>query len=121
VEYGAAFAEALVGDAGAAQAMADDLERRFPEDTSAKFYYVPPLAALDHHTPAKAIEWLQVSSPYELGEPQSCFYGFFGVMLGRAYLMDGDQTKAKAAIVTLRNPPRKQSVQSSGATVAKLP
>jgi DNA-binding winged helix-turn-helix (wHTH) protein/tetratricopeptide (TPR) repeat protein len=145
VEYGAAFAQALAGDAGAAQAMADDLERRFPEDTSTKFYYVPALralAALDHHTPAKAIEWLQVSSPYELGEPQSCFYGFFGVMypvyvrgeaylalhqgaqavaefqkivdhreivisdpvgamaqlqLGRAYLMAGDQVKAKAA------------------------
>jgi eukaryotic-like serine/threonine-protein kinase len=145
VEYGAAFAQALSGDAGVAQALAEDLERRFPEDTSAKFYYVPALralAALNHHNPAKAVEWLQLSSPYELGEPQSCFFGFFGVMypvyvrgeaylalhqgaqaaaefqkivdhrgivisdpvgalahlqLGRAYLMAGDQAKAKAA------------------------
>jgi predicted Zn-dependent protease len=145
VEYGAAFAEALVGDAGAAQAMADDLEKRFPDDTSVKFYYVPALrglVALHHHDPAKAIEWLQIASRYELGEPQSCFFGFFGVMypvyvrgeaylalhqgaqaatefqkildhrgivisdpvgalaqlqLGRAYVMAGDETKAKAA------------------------
>jgi tetratricopeptide (TPR) repeat protein len=145
VEYGAAFAEALSGDAGVAQATAEDLTKRFPEDTSAKFYYLPALralAALNHHNPTKAIEWLRVSSPYELGEPQSCFFGFFGVMypvyvrgeaylalhqgaqaavefqkiidhreivisdpvgalahlqLGRAYLMAGDQARAKAA------------------------
>jgi DNA-binding winged helix-turn-helix (wHTH) protein/tetratricopeptide (TPR) repeat protein len=145
VEYGAAFAEALAGDSGAAQAMAEDLERRFADDTSAKYFYVPALralAALNQHNPAKALEWLQINIPYELGEPQSCFYGFFGVMypvyvrgeaylalhqgaqaavefqkiidhrgivisdpvgalahlqLGRAYLMAGDQAKAKAA------------------------
>ena len=93
-EYGAAFAEGLSGDAGVPQAIADDLEKRFPEDTSAKFYYVPSLralAALNHHNPAKAIEWLQIASTYEFGEPQSCFYGFFGVMYpvyvrGEAYL-----------------------------------
>ena len=93
-EYGAAFAEGLSGDVSVPQAMADDLEKRFPEDTSAKFYYVPSLralAALNHHNPAKAIEWLQIASTYEFGEPQSCFYGFFGVMYpvyvrGEAYL-----------------------------------
>jgi eukaryotic-like serine/threonine-protein kinase len=94
VEYGVAFAEALVGDSGAAQVMAEDLERRFADDTSAKYYYVPvlrALAALNHHNPAKAVEWLKISIPYELGEPQSCFFGFFGVMYpvyvrGEAYL-----------------------------------
>jgi DNA-binding winged helix-turn-helix (wHTH) protein/tetratricopeptide (TPR) repeat protein len=94
VEYGVAFAEGLAGDTGAVQAMAEDLERRFPDDTSAKYYYVPALralVALNHHNPAKALEWLQLSSPYELGQPQSCFFGFFGVMYpvyvrGEAYL-----------------------------------
>ena len=94
VEYGAAFAEALAGDAAVAQTTAQDLEERFPKDTSAKFYYVPSLralAALAQHNPTKALEWLQVSSPYELGEPQSCFFGFFGAMYpvyvrGEAYL-----------------------------------
>jgi tetratricopeptide (TPR) repeat protein len=94
VEYGAAFAETLSGDAGVAQATAEDLTKRFPEDTSAKFYYVPALralAALNHHNPTRAIQWLRSSSRYELGEPQSCFFGFFGVMYpvyvrGEAYL-----------------------------------
>ncbi|MCU1250489.1 MAG: hypothetical protein JWQ49_3518 [Edaphobacter sp.] len=34
MEYGAAFAEALGGDAGVAQAMAEDLTKRFSEDFS---------------------------------------------------------------------------------------
>ena len=93
VGYGAAFAAALAGDITVAQTMAKDLERRFPDDSSAKFWYVPTLralAALDQHNPAKAIQSLE-ASPYELGEPQSCFYGFFGAMYpvyvrGQAYL-----------------------------------
>ena len=94
VEYGAAFAKALGGDAQAAQATAESLEKRFPEDTSTKFYYGPSLralAALDRHDPANAIEQLQLSSEYDLGTPQSSFFGFFGAMYpvyvrGEAYL-----------------------------------
>jgi len=94
VEYGSAFAEGVAGDATAADTIADDLAKRFPDDTSARFYYVPALramAALDRHNPAKAIESLQINVPYETGEPQSCFFGFFGVMYpvylrGEAYL-----------------------------------
>ena len=76
VEYGAAFAQALSGDTGAAQTMAEDLEKRFPDDTSAKYYYVPALralAALNHHNPAKAVEWLQINIPYELGAAAKLF------------------------------------------------
>ncbi len=94
VEYGGAFAQGLAGDATEADTIADDLAKRFPDDTSARFYYVPTLralAALNHHNPAKALEALQINIPYELGEPQSCFFGFFGVMYpvylrGEAYL-----------------------------------
>src|SRR5208337_2543322 len=43
VEYGAAFALALAGDSSRSQKLADDLEKRFPEDTSARFSYVPAL------------------------------------------------------------------------------
>jgi DNA-binding winged helix-turn-helix (wHTH) protein/tetratricopeptide (TPR) repeat protein len=94
VEYGAAFALALAGDAGGAQTLTDDIERRFPEDTSAKFYYVPSLRgllALNRHDGARAVEALQIASPYDLGMPQSCFFGFFGAMYpvyvrGEAYL-----------------------------------
>ena len=37
VEFGAALALAISGDAGRAQSLADDLDRRFPEDTVVHF------------------------------------------------------------------------------------
>jgi DNA-binding winged helix-turn-helix (wHTH) protein/tetratricopeptide (TPR) repeat protein len=94
-EYGAAFALALSGDSAQAEALADDLEKRFSEDTSVRFHYVPAvraLLALDRHDPAKAIEFLQANVPYELGSPQSSFSGFYGALYpvyvrGLAYLM----------------------------------
>ena len=43
VEYGAAFALALSGDSARANALADDLERHFPEDTAVRLMYLPPL------------------------------------------------------------------------------
>ena len=46
VEYAAAFALALSGESSRSRALADDLERRFPEDTSVRFSYVPTLRAL---------------------------------------------------------------------------
>src|SRR5262249_4799884 len=46
VEYTAALALAFAGDASRSQALADDLVKRFPEDTFAKFGYVPVLRAL---------------------------------------------------------------------------
>src|SRR5260370_37978661 len=41
VEYGAALALALSGDFSQPRALADDLERRFPENTSIRFSYLP--------------------------------------------------------------------------------
>ena len=41
-----ALALALSGDSSRSQPLADDLEKRFPEDTFAKFTYVPVLRAL---------------------------------------------------------------------------
>jgi eukaryotic-like serine/threonine-protein kinase len=94
VEYGAAFALALTGDSKRAQALTDDLEKRFPEDTCVKFAYVPELRALlamNRNDPAKAIELLQVAAPYELGVPRSSFHALYGVLYpvyvrGEAYL-----------------------------------
>src|SRR4029453_6474534 len=39
VEYTGALALALSGDSARSQSLADDLEKRFPEDTFAKFTY----------------------------------------------------------------------------------
>ena len=104
VEYGAAFALALSGNLPRAGALTDDLEGRFPEDTAVQFIYVPELRALialKQDKPAKAIELLQSTAPYEEGEPPSSFFGFYGMyypayLRGEAYLA-GHQGFAAAA------------------------
>ncbi len=56
VQYAAALALASAGDAVRAQALADDLAKRFPEDTIAQFNYLPTIharIALGRNDPAK--------------------------------------------------------------------
>jgi serine/threonine protein kinase/tetratricopeptide (TPR) repeat protein len=68
VEYAAGLALALSGDSSQSQPLADDLEKRFPEDTFAKFTYVPvlrALSALERGRPTDSVERLQVALPYE--------------------------------------------------------
>ena len=104
VEYGAAFALALSGDSSRSQTLVSDLESRFPEDTSVRFSYLPAvraLLALKHGEAAKAVELLQIAVPYELGGPQSSFFGFFGSLYpvyvrGEAYL--AEHRGAEAAV-----------------------
>ena len=94
VEYGAAFVLAVAGDSSQAQALANDVEKRFPEDTSVRFNYLPTLRALlalNRSEPTKAIEVLQVAAAYDLASPPSSFHGFFGSLYpvyvrGQAYL-----------------------------------
>jgi eukaryotic-like serine/threonine-protein kinase len=94
VEYGAAFALALAGDFPGSEALTNDLEKRFPEDTSVQFNYLPTLRALfalNHGEPAKAIELLQVAVPHESAISAIAFFGLFGCFYpayvrGEAYL-----------------------------------
>jgi tetratricopeptide (TPR) repeat protein/predicted Ser/Thr protein kinase len=94
VKFGAALALAMSGDASQAQGLTNDLERDFPEDTSVRFYYLPAVRAflaLNHGDPFKAIEFLQVAVPYELGTPRSATFAFFGALYpvyvrGQAFL-----------------------------------
>ena len=92
VEYGAALALAFGGDTARAEALAEDLAKRFPEDTLVQFNYLPTIRAqlalvrMDH---SKAIEVLQAASPYELGTPSGNAYspGLYPVYVrGKAYL-----------------------------------
>ncbi len=69
VEYAAGLALALSGDSSRSQPLADDLEKRFPEDTFAKFTYVPvlrALSALERGKPTDSVERLQIALRYEL-------------------------------------------------------
>ncbi len=94
VQYGATLALAFAGDAARAQALLDDLSKRFPEDTVAQFNYLPSIRAqlaLDRNESAKAIEILQAAAPYELGSLTRAnvftFASFYAVYVrGRAYL-----------------------------------
>jgi len=94
VQYGAALAFALADDNSRATAMANDLERRLPEDTAVRFSYVPTLRAalaVNRGDASRAVEALQVAASHELGSPPSSFLGLFGAlypvyMRGNAYL-----------------------------------
>jgi serine/threonine protein kinase/Flp pilus assembly protein TadD len=143
VQAGVALALAFSGDDLRARELSDDLAARFPEDTLARYNYVPSInaqVALTRRDPAKAIDLLQPSQPYELGTTASNFFflslypiyvrgnGFLArrqaaeavaefqkilelrgltvnsvlgplaqLQLVRAYSMQGDTTKAKAA------------------------
>jgi serine/threonine protein kinase/tetratricopeptide (TPR) repeat protein len=69
VQYAAGLALAVSGGFSRSEALAGDLEKRFPEDTFVKFTYVPVLravAALGRGTPADGLERLEITRPYEL-------------------------------------------------------
>jgi eukaryotic-like serine/threonine-protein kinase len=81
VQYAAGLALALSGDTSRSQPLADDLEKRFPEDTFARFTYVPvlrALSALERGQPTDSVELLQIALHYELAVN--------GLNFGRSYL-----------------------------------
>ena len=103
VEYGAAFALALSGNSARAQTLAADLGRRFPQDTSVQFNYLPTLGAifaLKGHKLEKAIQVLQAAAPFDANVPSVDFNAFFGGLYpvyvrGEAYL---NQRKSAEAV-----------------------
>jgi len=92
---------ALSGQAARAQQLADDLEKRFPQNTSVQCSYVPALRgqlALDQGNPSKALGLLQKAVSCETGAPRSAIHANFGAMYpvyvrGEAWLAlhKGDQ------------------------------
>ncbi len=144
LDYGVALALAYTGDTNRVQALTDDLDKRFPEDTLVQFNYLPALRAkiaLLHANPQQALDTLKAAAPYELGLPAVGIYNWpnlypvyvrgeaflaahrgseaaaefqkildhrgvvfnepIGALahlqLGRAYAMQGDTAKARAA------------------------
>ena len=94
VVYGAAFALARSADFSKSQTLAADLARRFPEDTSVRFSYLPALRArlaLNHGDASQGLTLLQAAVPYELGVPRSSVSALFGALYpvyvrGESYL-----------------------------------
>jgi eukaryotic-like serine/threonine-protein kinase len=88
----AALAYALAGDAVHAQSLADDLAKRFPENTVVQSVWLPTIRAqieLSRKNAARSIELLQAAAPYELGmlsgsATNSCLYPVY--VRAEAYL-----------------------------------
>jgi tetratricopeptide (TPR) repeat protein len=88
VTYAAALALAIAGERSRADTIADDLEHRFPEDTSVRFSYLPTLralSALGANDPSHAIELLRPAATYEFAQPGISFYGAGGGAFGAMY------------------------------------
>jgi hypothetical protein len=70
VQYRAALSLALAGDRARGRELADDLDKRFQEDTIVQSIYLPILRAqfsFSRRENSKAIEVLRAALPYELG------------------------------------------------------
>jgi tetratricopeptide (TPR) repeat protein len=83
VQFLAALALALAGEAARAHQLTDDLGKRFPEDTVVHFEYLPTLQAqlaLDRKEYSKATELLERVAPYELAVLEAIY------VRGNAYL-----------------------------------
>jgi len=104
VLYGAALAFGISGDSSHAEALANEIEKGFPEDSSVRFSYAPTIRAvlaLNRGQPQRAVELLQVAAPHELGIPNSAVSGLFGALYpvyvrGQAYLVAKEPTEAAA-------------------------
>jgi eukaryotic-like serine/threonine-protein kinase len=92
VEGVGALALALAGDEQRAKAIADDLGKRFPESTLVQTNYLPSIRAqlaLNRMRAGEALEKLQASVPYELGDSDGSNALFPVFLRGQAYLDAG--------------------------------
>jgi len=103
VLYGAALASAYAGDNKRAKALADDLSKRFPEDTLVQLNYLPTLRAklaVNRGNPSEAIESLRAATSYELGQTTSTIFGWTSLypvfVRGEAYLAAHQGSEAAA-------------------------
>jgi len=99
VQFEAALVLALIGDESRAEALANDLGKRYPEDTLVQFKEVPTLRAqlaLNRNQPSKAIEDLQATLPYELGILTTGAVSHPAYVRGEAYLAAHDGSHAAA-------------------------
>ena len=102
-QYRAALALAFEGDTSRSETLGDELGKLFPEDTSVQYNYLPTLhaqLAISRNDPAKAIETLQATAPYEL----SGAGGLYPVYVrGRAYLAAHQGSEAEAEFQKILN------------------
>lgn len=93
-----------------AQELADDLNKKFPEDTVVQFNFLPTLRAeiaLDKGNAPEAIEDLKVAVPYELGlsteSPFNWTAMYPAFVRGEAYLAKHQGSQAASEFQNLQN------------------
>jgi tetratricopeptide (TPR) repeat protein len=100
VDAAAALALGLSGDTRGAQALVAGLDREYPLDTLVQRNYLPEIRAeiaLQGGDPAKAVDLLQASTPYEMGATFLPVLQFFPAYeRGRAYLRTHNGSAAAA-------------------------
>jgi eukaryotic-like serine/threonine-protein kinase len=102
VQLEAALAFAMAGENARAEALARDLDHRFPLDTQVQSLWLPAIQAqleLNRKNPAAAIDRLQAFTRIDLGQIQfinniSCLYPVY--IRGQAYLAAGKGSEAAA-------------------------
>ena len=95
----AALTLARAGDSAGAVRLAQELEKGYPTNTVIQLYWLPTIQAaieLSKHEPKRAIEKLQVVSPFELGSPPpigvASLYPLY--LRGESYLASGQGESA---------------------------
>src|SRR5215467_9275624 len=103
LQYFAALAFAYAGDDARAKALANDLDKSYPEDTIVQVNYLPTVRgrlALNRGDASTAIESLGVAVPYELGGTRAIdpkWTAMFPVFVrGEAYLVAHKGSEAAA-------------------------
>jgi eukaryotic-like serine/threonine-protein kinase len=102
VQFGVGLALSLIGDGSRAQTVAEDLAKGYPEDTVAKFNYLPTIRAqlaISQHDSLRAIETLRSAAPFELGQPGDSSFtpSLYPVYVrGEAYLAANRGSEAEA-------------------------
>jgi serine/threonine protein kinase/tetratricopeptide (TPR) repeat protein len=98
----AGLALARADNTAYAQRLADDLAKRFPQNTMIRAYWLPTIRAsieVRHNNPSQAIELLHAASPYELASPAPGVGGLLHPVFvrGQAYLLlhQGDKAAAE--------------------------
>ncbi len=82
----AALTEATAGDSVQAEKTANTLDKAYPSDTMLQAFWLPTIRAaieINRQQPAKAVEDLAPSTPFELGEHNPLLPAYFR---GQAYL-----------------------------------
>jgi DNA-binding winged helix-turn-helix (wHTH) protein/tetratricopeptide (TPR) repeat protein len=101
-EVEAALAFAMAGDTAQAEALAQDLNKRFPLSTQMQSLWLPAIQgqlALDQKNPDSALKFLRAATPLEFGQigfvlNTSCLYDVY--VRGEAYLAAGQGGAAAA-------------------------